>query len=589
MQTEVENTKTKLFSKGFLVKSAVLMVLLFLFYVCYQRAESVEPMKAFDPFKILDISTDATKAEIKKAFRKKSLETHPDKNPDDPLAASKFLQVTRAHQALTDDDAIENYRKYGNPDGPGPMKVAIGLPYFLMKKEYQILSLCVSFLFILIIIPSLFLFWYSGSYSYTDKGLKQEDDKAFAAAINEQMAFMDMPKLIGWASDFDHIKIRNKEELEYLMKLNKDVLNNKGPIINPQKGGVMKNYKPHLLTMLYMFRANNIPEQYQKEIRDIVEKVPSLIDLWLELSMMFHMQYRMKRIRKNMTFKAMSNIIVFAQHVVQGIWENDSQLLQLPYMDADRISKIAKKMKKKEITLKEYVSLTKEERHSHEAFNEQELKVVEHCIENLPNIKVIPEVITEGSEDIVVHDIVSIKVKIHREELKENERAQPVCSRTYPTLKTEKFYVYLTDLKDDGIFAYIQFTGTEKEQEKVIKFQAPPNMIGECKMRVHCFSDSYVGLDSVSEFSFTIKQESQTRSIFSYHEEDIKREPTLFEQVLQGMNEENSDDDLESDDDADTANATFDSKKSQAKENPLKGCQHGCQHSDEEVEDEKDD
>jgi hypothetical protein len=258
-------------------------------------------------------------------------------------------------------------------------------------------------------------------------------------------------------------------------------------------------------------------------------------------------------------------------------------------MDADRISKIAKKMKKKEITLKEYISLTKEERHSHEAFNEQELKVVEHCIENLPNIKVIPEVITEGSEDIVVHDIVSIKVKIHREELKDNERAQPVCSRTYPTLKTEKFYVYLTDLKDDGIFAYIQFTGTEKEQEKVIKFQAPPNMIGECKMRVHCFSDSYVGLDSVSELSFTIKQESQTRSIFSYHEEDIKREPTLFEQVLQGMNEENSDDDLESDNDADTANATFDSKKSQAKENPMKGCQHGCQHSDEEVEDEKDD
>jgi len=137
----------------------------------------VEQMKAFDPFDILDIPHSATKKEIKKAFRHKSLLTHPDKNPDDPLAASKFLQVTRAHQALTDEDSIENYRKYGNPDGPGPMKVAIGLPHFLMKKENQVISLCISFFFILIVIPFGFFYWYSGSYSYTDKGLREDDGK----------------------------------------------------------------------------------------------------------------------------------------------------------------------------------------------------------------------------------------------------------------------------------------------------------------------------------------------------------------------------------------------------------------------------
>jgi hypothetical protein len=43
---------------------------------------------------------------------------------------------------------------------------------------------------------------------------------------------------------------------------------------------------------------------------------------------------------------------------------------------------------------------------------------------------------------------------------------------------------------------------------------------------------------------FTILQESESRSVISYHEEDIKREPTLFEQAMQGFKEENSDDDL---------------------------------------------
>ncbi len=117
------------------------MLLVALLYICVKEAGSVEEMKAFDPFEILDIPHDADTRAIKKAFRKKSVETHPDKNPNDPLAASRFLQVTRAHQALTDEDSKENYKKDGNPDGPGPMKVAIGLPYFLMKKENQIISL----------------------------------------------------------------------------------------------------------------------------------------------------------------------------------------------------------------------------------------------------------------------------------------------------------------------------------------------------------------------------------------------------------------------------------------------------------------
>lgn len=44
---------------------------------------------------------------------------HPDKNPNDSLAYAKFIQVTKAFNALTDPIARENYEKFGNPDGPG--------------------------------------------------------------------------------------------------------------------------------------------------------------------------------------------------------------------------------------------------------------------------------------------------------------------------------------------------------------------------------------------------------------------------------------------------------------------------------------
>ena len=323
---------------GFLIKIVILVLLSGALYSCIQRADSVDSMKSFDPFSILDIAPDTSEKDIKKAFRKKSLEVHPDKNKDDPLAASKFLQVTKAYQALTDETARENYKKFGNPDGPGPMKVAIGLPHFLMKKENQIVSLVLSFILILIVIPIGFFFWYSGSYRYTNKGLRQENERLFAMGLNENLLFPDCPKLIAWAADFDEIKVKNRVELEKLSKINSEILKNKGPTLN-KKTKLIKNYKQHILLLAYMHRGE-LSNDYNEIVREIVSKIPSIIDLWLEISLNFHFAYRFKRSRKNMSFNAMKNILKFSQYCTQGLWEGQSELLQFPHMTEEKISKI---------------------------------------------------------------------------------------------------------------------------------------------------------------------------------------------------------------------------------------------------------
>lgn len=87
-------------------------------------------------------------------------------------------------------------------------------------------------------------------------------------------------------------------------------------------------------------------------------------------------------------------------------------------------------------------------------------------------------------------------------------------------------------------------------------------MVGDIIMRVHCFSDSYIGFDKQTEVRFSIKQTSTSRVMYQYHEDDVKRDPTLFEQVMQGLNEENSDDDLEEEEET---KESFDSKKNTAK------------------------
>lgn len=57
-----------------------------------------------DPYKVLGLSKDATPEEIKKAYRKKAKEFHPDLHPDDPNATKKMNEVNEAYDMLTNPE-----------------------------------------------------------------------------------------------------------------------------------------------------------------------------------------------------------------------------------------------------------------------------------------------------------------------------------------------------------------------------------------------------------------------------------------------------------------------------------------------------
>lgn len=62
-----------------------------------------------DYYKILDISMNATDAEIKKAFRTLAKKYHPDRNPDNKDALSKFQEVNEAYEVLSKEDSRKKY------------------------------------------------------------------------------------------------------------------------------------------------------------------------------------------------------------------------------------------------------------------------------------------------------------------------------------------------------------------------------------------------------------------------------------------------------------------------------------------------
>jgi DnaJ-class molecular chaperone len=70
-------------------------------------------MEYKDYYKVLGVERNANKDEIKRAYRKLALKTHPDRNPGNAKSEEQFKEINEAYQVLSDSEKRSRYDQLG--------------------------------------------------------------------------------------------------------------------------------------------------------------------------------------------------------------------------------------------------------------------------------------------------------------------------------------------------------------------------------------------------------------------------------------------------------------------------------------------
>ena len=77
-----------------------------------------------DYYEVLGVEKNASADEIKKAYRKKAIQFHPDKNPGDKQAEENFKEAAEAYDVLSDPQKRQRYDQFGHA-GVGGASVVV--------------------------------------------------------------------------------------------------------------------------------------------------------------------------------------------------------------------------------------------------------------------------------------------------------------------------------------------------------------------------------------------------------------------------------------------------------------------------------
>ncbi|KAJ9218301.1 hypothetical protein DTO166G4_167 [Paecilomyces variotii] len=540
--------------------------------------------KIWDPYEILGISRSADERQISRHYKRLSLIYHPDKVRPDPAKNEtietlneRFVELTKAYKALTDEEIRNNYLQYGHPDGKQSFSIGIALPKFIVTEGNGKYVLLAYGGLLGVLLPYIVGKWWYGSQRYT------KEKVLVASAGNMFREYKDDISgggiLTALSSGEEYKELLKGKSESGISKIEKKIL--AGASLSPEDKEALKQLddlprrKALALLWAYLQRADLDDVTLNEEKYAVAPIALTLNESFTAICLAFG------------NLKPLLGSLRIPQNITQAVTPGASPLLQLPYFTPAVVNAIQGEDAKSHMSVQKYMKLSEVQRQvltvGPGLLSEEEYETAMSVARQIPALEVVKAFFkVQGEKVITPSSLVQLVVKARfippgytnvpevneldledidpdeddldafmgrrsarnktvklangqkveaKEEVVQPPLAHaPYLARDHPP----RWQVLLGDAKQ-GKMAVPPFTfatfdkpifGEDGEptfevQTMKMQFQAPPQ-VGDFTFVLHVISDSYIGFDTKMEITLHVDDPAKAAAL---EEEDDISEP----------------------------------------------------------------
>ena len=527
-----------------------------------------------------DSPQSASEKQINSHYRKLGIKHHPDKAKPDPAmnetiesVNDRWVEMTKAYKALTDDEIRNNYLMYGNPDGKQGTSIGIALPKWMVEEGNRWFVVAFYGLLLGVVLPYALGSWWYGTQSRTKERVLHASAgnlfREWKEDINEET-------VVGALSVGDEYKDLIKPD-SGAAKIEGKVLSS-GLLSDPAKQKLKAIDDPvrrKTLSLLWAY-LNRIDVGDQALEREKYNVAPTALLLNNSFSMI------------TLPFQLLGPLLASyhtSQNLIQAVPPDASPVLQLPHFTPGIVKKVSGSNSKSSLTIQKLMALPPSIRRSlcsdlSDAHYNQAMKVasqIPHLQVEKAFFKVIGDrvvtpsslvqlvvkarVIPPGFKNIPAVNIKDLDDKdpeegdleaLHgrkksKDGSRENSEQPPLAQAPFFAADhAPRWHIFLADSKA-GRIAVPPFTFTAFDKAAFdadgkptfnmltfrCQFQAPPQ-VANFPFTMHLMCDSYIGLDSKVPIMLEVKDVSEAEVVESDDEISEPEEDSLAGQ-LQAM------------------------------------------------------
>ncbi|XP_062078828.1 dnaJ protein ERDJ2A-like [Humulus lupulus] len=444
----------------------ILLLWIVMIMLIYYIKNMSNEIQVFEPFTILGLEPGVSDSDIKKAYRRLSIQYHPDKNPD-PEAHKYFVEyISKAYQALTDPTSRENYEKYGHPDGRQGFQMGIALPQFLLDIDGSsggilllwIVGLCILLPLVIAVV------YLSQSSKYTGNYVMHHTLSTYYYFMKPSLAPSKVMDVFIKAAEYMEIPVRrtDNEPLQKLFMLVRSELNLDLKNIKQEQAKFWKQHpalvKTELLIQAHLTRESaSLSPSLNADFRHLLELAPRLLEELMKMAIIPRTAQGHGWLRPAIGVVELSQCIIqavplSARKSTGGSSEGVAPFLQLPHFSEAVIKKISRKKVRtfqdlQDMTMQERVELLTQIA----GFSSAEVQDVEMVLEMMPSVTVEVNCETEGEDGIQEGDIVTIQAWISQNRANGLIGALPHAPY-FPFHKEENFWFLLADTVSNSVW-----------------------------------------------------------------------------------------------------------------------------------------